>query len=116
MSRGIFKAIAACRIDGYVIPFMVIGDNYTNTQGFNEAISEELVETALAAYQDENYVDLVRQLAKNHDDVPAGVKEHYNNLKFNATDCIACGDCEPRCPFDVHIVDVMLDAQDLFGF
>ena len=31
-------------------------------------------------------------------------------------DCIACGDCEPRCPFDVHIVDVMLDAQDLFGF
>jgi predicted aldo/keto reductase-like oxidoreductase len=61
-------------------------------------------------------VNKLFDLAKNHDDVPAGVKEHYNNLKFNATDCIACGDCEPRCPFDVHIVDVMLDAQDLFGF
>ena len=55
-------------------------------------------------------------LAKNHDEVPASVREHYSNLKFNATDCIACGDCEPRCPFNVHIVDVMLDAQDLFGF
>ncbi|MBP3790760.1 MAG: aldo/keto reductase [Methanobrevibacter sp.] len=55
-------------------------------------------------------------LAKNHDEVPASIQEHYNNLKFNATDCIACGDCEPRCPFSVHIVDVMLDAQDLFGF
>ncbi len=51
------------------VPFMVIGDNYTNTRGFNESISEELVETALAAYQDENYVDLVGQLAKDHDDI-----------------------------------------------
>lgn len=55
-------------------------------------------------------------LAKNQDEVPAGVQEHYNNLKFNATECIACGECELRCPFEVHIVDVMLDAQDLFGF
>lgn len=61
-------------------------------------------------------VNKLFDLAKNHDEVPAGVQEHYNNLKFNATDCIACGDCEPRCPFNVHIVDVMLDAQDLFGF
>lgn len=61
-------------------------------------------------------VNKLFDLAKNHDEVPASVQEHYNNLKFNATDCIACGDCELRCPFDVHIVDVMLDAQDLFGF
>jgi len=61
-------------------------------------------------------VNKLFDLAKNRDDVPASVKEHYNNLKYNATDCIACGDCEPRCPFNVHIVDVMLDAQDLFGF
>ena len=55
-------------------------------------------------------------LAKNHDEVPESVQEHYNNLKYNATECIACGECELRCPFEVHIVDVMLDAQDLFGF
>ena len=61
-------------------------------------------------------VNKLFDLAKNHDEVPASVQEHYNNLKFNATDCIACGDCEPRCPFNVHIVDVMLDAHDLFGF
>ena len=61
-------------------------------------------------------VNKLYDLAKNKDEVPASVQEHYNNLKFNATECIACGDCEPRCPFNVHIVDVMLDAQDLFGF
>lgn len=55
-------------------------------------------------------------LAKNQDEVPESVQEHYNNLKYNATECIACGECELRCPFEVHIVDVMLDAQDLFGF
>ena len=61
-------------------------------------------------------VNKLFDLAKFHDEVPSSIQEHYNNLKFNATDCIACGECEPRCPFDVHIVDVMLDAQDLFGF
>ncbi len=61
-------------------------------------------------------VNKLFDLAKNHDEVPESVQEHYNNLKYNATECIACGDCELRCPFEVHIVDVMLDAQDLFGF
>ncbi|AMD17613.1 aldo/keto reductase [Methanobrevibacter sp. YE315] len=61
-------------------------------------------------------VNKLFDLAKNHDKVPPGVQEHYNNLKYNATQCIACGECELRCPFEVHIVDVMLDAQDLFGF
>ena len=61
-------------------------------------------------------VNKLYDLAKNHDEVPASVKEHYNNLKYPASECIACGDCEDRCPFNVHIVDVMLDAQDLFGY
>ena len=61
-------------------------------------------------------VNKLFDLAKNHDEVPASLQEHYNNLKYNATDCIACGECELRCPFEVHIVDVMLDSQDLFGF
>ena len=60
---------------------------------------------------DISMVNKLFDLAKNRDEVPASVMEHYNNLKYNA-----CGDCEPRCPFNVHIVDVMLDAQDLFGF
>ena len=61
-------------------------------------------------------VNKLFDLAKNHDEVPASIMEHYHNLKFNATNCIACGDCDERCPFEVSIVDVMLDAQDLFGF
>ena len=61
-------------------------------------------------------VNKLFDLAKNKDEVPSSVQEHYNNLKYNASECIACGDCELRCPFEVHIVDVMLDAQDLFGF
>ena len=61
-------------------------------------------------------VNKLFDLAKNHKNVLASVQEHYNNLKFNASECITCGDCEPRCPFNVHIVDVMLDAQDLFGY
>ena len=61
-------------------------------------------------------VNKLFDLAKNHDEVPPSIKEHYHNMKYNATDCIACGECEARCPFEVYIVDVMLDAQDLFGF
>ncbi len=61
-------------------------------------------------------VNKLFDLAKNQEKVPDSIQEHYNNLKYNASDCIACGDCEERCPFKVHIVDVMLDAQDLFGF
>lgn len=53
-------------------------------------------------------------LAKYHDKIPESIRQHYNDLKFNATDCIACGECEDRCPFSVPIVDVMLDVQDLF--
>ena len=54
-------------------------------------------------------------LAIVHDEVPQSVREHYNNLTYDATECIACGECEDRCPFSVKIVDVMLDAQDLFN-
>ncbi len=53
-------------------------------------------------------------LARIHDDVPSSVSEHYNNLTYNASHCIACGECEDRCPFNVKIVDIMLDAYDLF--
>ena len=60
-------------------------------------------------------VNKLYDLAKNKDEVPASVQEHYNNLKFDVTECIACGNCEPICPFNVRIVDVMLDAQDLLG-
>ena len=54
-------------------------------------------------------------LASVHDEVPPSLREHYNNMAYDATECTACGECEERCPFNVKIVDIMLDAQDLFG-
>ena len=47
-------------------------------------------------------VNKLYDLAKNKDEVPASVQEHYNNLKFDVTECIACGNCEPRCPFKIR--------------
>ena len=54
-------------------------------------------------------------LARVHDDVPDSVREHYNNMEANASDCTACGDCEKRCPFNVDVVDIMEKADSLFG-
>ena len=54
-------------------------------------------------------------LAVVHEEAPQSVREHYNNLTYDAAECIACGECEDRCPFNVKIVDIMLDAQDLFN-
>ena len=61
-------------------------------------------------------VNKLYDLAKNQNEMPSSVKEHYNNLKHPASDCISCGDCEDRCPFNVSIADVMINAQELFGY
>ncbi len=54
-------------------------------------------------------------LAAMQDSVPASVKAHYMALEKNASDCIACGGCESRCPFGVKIVERMEKARELFG-
>jgi len=54
-------------------------------------------------------------LAKNLDTVPATLKDHYRVLHAHASDCIECGDCEERCPFDVKVIEKMARASDLFG-
>ncbi len=54
-------------------------------------------------------------LAAMQDSVPASVKAHYLALEKNASDCIACGGCESRCPFGVKIVERMEKARELFG-
>ena len=54
-------------------------------------------------------------LAKAHDEVPESIRAHYNDMIYNASDCIACGQCESRCPFNVNIVDIMEKAKELFG-
>lgn len=47
--------------------------------------------------------------------VPETLREHYSALEAKAGDCIQCGACETRCPFDVKITEHMQKAQELFG-
>lgn len=54
-------------------------------------------------------------LAKAQGEVPETVREHYGVLKAKAGDCIQCGACEKRCPFQVGIIENMKEAKNIFG-
>lgn len=45
----------------------------------------------------------------------ATVAEHYNALSAHGSDCMACGQCEPNCPFGVDIRARMEKAAEVFG-
>ena len=40
---------------------------------------------------------------------------NYKALQHKASECIACGSCEERCPFSVPVIDKMKKAAELFG-
>ncbi|MCI8513468.1 MAG: aldo/keto reductase [Lachnospiraceae bacterium] len=48
-------------------------------------------------------------------EVPETVREHYALLPHTASECMACGACESRCPFDVPIRANMKKAAEVFG-
>lgn len=48
--------------------------------------------------------------------VPHTERGHYELLRHHAGECIACGQCEKNCPFDVKIIENMKRATDIFGF
>ena len=54
-------------------------------------------------------------LAKNLNEIPETISDHYRVLHAHASDCIECGDCEERCPFGVDITANMIKAAALFG-
>lgn len=60
-------------------------------------------------------VNKLYDLAVMQTDVPESVQDHYRTLSASAEDCIACGSCEERCPFGVHVVERMEKAKDLFS-
>lgn len=62
-------------------------------------------------------VNKLTDLAEMHkDDIPASVLDHYKLLKKHASDCVECGGCEMRCPFNVKIISKMRKARELFGY
>lgn len=54
-------------------------------------------------------------LALTGTQIPDTVRTHYGALSAHATDCIACGACEARCPFHVPVAERMQRAAALFG-
>lgn len=51
----------------------------------------------------------------NEQNIPPSVRQHYRSLGAHASDCVACGNCEQRCPFSVNVMERMKQAAALFG-
>lgn len=65
-----------------------------------------------------NYVDVgktMRLLDVARGGGLAQARAAYEAMETNASDCIACGDCEGRCPFGVPVTDLMEEAVALFA-
>jgi len=56
------------------------------------------------------YLDIARL---DKDNIPKTIISHYQNLTHKGDECIECGHCEERCPFNVPIVENMKEAADL---
>ena len=61
-------------------------------------------------------VNKFRNLCPDDDPIPETVREHYRGLTHHASECVACGACENRCPFGVGIVEAMRRAAGRFGY
>lgn len=49
-------------------------------------------------------------------EIPETVREHYKALKHHASECIECGSCMRNCPFQVHVIEKMKKAVEIFGY
>ncbi len=59
-------------------------------------------------------VNKLYDLACMQGEVPGTVRAHYAQLPASAKDCIECGGCESRCPFQVPVIDRMRKMKELF--
>ena len=58
-------------------------------------------------------VNKLYDLAVMQPQVPESIRAHYQALSARAEDCIACGNCEKRCPFGVPVIRRMEDVKEL---
>ncbi len=54
-------------------------------------------------------------LSRTQGEIPETVREHYAVLSHTASECVRCGVCETRCPFQVPVMENMKEATSLFG-
>lgn len=54
-------------------------------------------------------------LVKAQGEIPETVADHYRLLEHKAGECIQCGQCVDRCPFEVPILENMEEAAKVFG-
>ena len=58
-------------------------------------------------------VNKLYDLAVMQPQVPESIQAHYQALSARAEDCIACGNCEKRCPFGVPVIQRMEKVKEL---
>ena len=68
-----------------------------------------------AAKLDIAMINKYYDLAAMQPTVPATIRSHYELLAHKASECIACGACEARCPFGVPVAERMKKTAELFG-
>ncbi|SHF38166.1 aldo/keto reductase [Caloramator proteoclasticus] len=49
-------------------------------------------------------------------DLKAWATERYTAMKRHASDCIKCGLCETKCPYNLKIRDMLREVVESFGF
>jgi len=58
------------------------------------------------------YLDIAKLDKEN---IPPSIVSHYKDLTHKGDECIKCGHCEERCPFDVPVIENMSEAAELFS-
>ncbi|MCL2544569.1 MAG: aldo/keto reductase [Clostridia bacterium] len=58
------------------------------------------------------YLDIARLDTAN---IPPSIRAHYASLPHGGGECVACGQCEERCPFGVPVIANMAEAEGLLG-
>ena len=58
----------------------------------------------------------VLDLALAGEEVPPTVRAHYAALDHHAAECLACGACESRCPYELPIREMLQGVAAQFGY
>jgi predicted aldo/keto reductase-like oxidoreductase len=82
-----------------------LADNFCRRCGYCAPCSEGI--DIAACFTMANYLDKY--------DLADWAKERYQNYQAHASDCISCGLCEQRCPYQLPIRQKLREIKDLFG-